>query len=280
MEIISREQWGARYGDGVGTAWPVADRLYLHHSVTIAPDLVPPFDDDYAAIRTIERIGMERFGTAYGFPYTFAVTPAGLCFAGHNLRKNGAHTGGLNSRARGIVLVGNYSTVAPTPAQEATVATLIRHGYGMNWWSIQGLTGGHRDVKATECPGNAAYPRIPAINALVHSVPEPSPAPVPMPGRTPWPSWMPLGHYFGLVTGPVRSHGGYYANERPYVRLIQQWLIFRNYVPGIHDINSRWADGVFERPTFDAVARFQRAEMPGTTFYGQVWADDWQKLTR
>jgi hypothetical protein len=39
-----------------------------------------------------------------------------------------------------------------------------------------------------------------------------------------------------------------------------------------------WADGKFEQPTANAVAAWQRKNMPGTKFYGQVWADDWQKL--
>jgi len=84
--------------------------------------------------------------------------------------------------------------------------------------------------------------------------------------------------YFGLISGPKESHGGYHANEKPYIKLIQQQLIYMGYVPGVHDIHSGWADGVFEQPTKDAVTRFQKAHMPGTTYWGQVWFDDWAKL--
>jgi hypothetical protein len=55
-------------------------------------------------------------------------------------------------------------------------------------------------------------------------------------------------------------------------------LLEMGYVPGVTDANSRWADGKYERPTADAVARFQRREMPGTTRFGEVWWDDWAKL--
>lgn len=277
--IITRGEWGAVHGDGVRESAPVATELILHHSVTLAPDDQPPYTDDYAAVRTIERIGASRFGTQYGVPYTFLIPPAGLVFEGHNLRKMGAHTAGFNYTGRGICLIGNYSDRAPTAEQENSLVWLIRHGYGMNWWSVQGLTAGHRDKKATECPGNLAYPRIAAINERVRNVTNPSPAPRPTPAREPWPGWMPSGHFFGLLTGPAKSHGGYYVRERGYVRLIQQWLIFKGYVPGIGDINSRWADGIFERPTFDAVARFQRAKLAKTTTrFGEVWADDWAAL--
>jgi hypothetical protein len=110
-----------------------------------------------------------------------------------------------------------------------------------------------------------------------------TPAPQPpsagtRPAYLAWPSWMPSGHRFGLVTGPNYLHGGHYERERLPVKIIQQWLIFKGFVPGVANIFSSWADGVFGQPTVDAVARFQRAQMPGTQYYGQVWADDLRKL--
>ena len=102
------------------------------------------------------------------------------------------------------------------------------------------------------------------------------PPPQPAPSAPAFP--LPRNEYFGLITGPSQSHGGYYASERPPIRMIQQALIRKGYVPGVSDPGSRWADGIFERPTADAVTRFQRAQMPGTQFYGQVWWDDWAKL--
>ncbi|GIM88928.1 peptidoglycan-binding domain-containing protein [Paractinoplanes toevensis] len=93
---------------------------------------------------------------------------------------------------------------------------------------------------------------------------------------TRWP--LPRGHYFGLITGPAASRGGFTQDERVWVRKIQSQLIRKGYVPGVTDPDSGWADGVFEKPTADAVARFQRAEMPGTKLFGQVWADDFAQL--
>lgn len=112
----------------------------------------------------------------------------------------------------------------------------------------------------------------------------PQGSPVPPSGRPPvlaWPAHlMPRGHYFGDINGPDRSHGGFHEWEKPYVRCLQRHLIARGYVPGIGDWRSPWADGKFERPTVLAVERFQRQEMPGTTYYGQVWADDWARLVQ
>lgn len=97
--------------------------------------------------------------------------------------------------------------------------------------------------------------------------------------RRPWPSYMPTSEYFGLITGPNESHGGYYANEQPDIKAIQQRVIALGYVPGIHDQNSSWADGIYEQPTKDAVAAWQRAKYAAyTTRYGEVWNDDWGRL--
>lgn len=166
MDIISRDEWGARYDRGFGPAPLPAREVWLHHSVTAAPDLVPPFDDDAAAIRTLEEIGERRFGG--GISYTFAVTPVGRVYEGHGVDREGAHTRVHNSVGRAIVLVGDYEATEPTDAQLHAVAALLRHGRGRGWWIASPLAGGHRDVPgaSTECPGSHAYAAIPAINRL------------------------------------------------------------------------------------------------------------------
>lgn len=107
----------------------------------------------------------------------------------------------------------------------------------------------------------------------------PPPATRPQPPSSGAPAW-PLreDHWFGDINGPDQSHGGFYENERQWVRMIQQALIRKGYVPGITDPNHGWADGKFEQPTIKAVAQWQRDHMRGTTYFGQVWSDDWAKL--
>lgn len=163
MQIITRDEWGARHRDGFEHAPIPARELYLHHSVTIAPDLVPPWDDDDAAIRTLERIGQERFRG--GISYTHAVTPVGRVYEGTGAGRMGAHTGGRNSISHAIVLVGNYDTDRPPDAMLDAVAELVAHGHARGWWPAQ-LTGGHRDAPgaSTACPGRFAQALIPVIN--------------------------------------------------------------------------------------------------------------------
>lgn len=165
MQIISRAQWGARYADGYGSSTLPAAEVWLHHSVTTAPDLVPPFDDDDAAVRLLERIGQQRFGR--GISYTFAVTPVGRVYEGHSVEREGAHTAGRNDRARAIVLVGDYTHERVTDAQIESVAELLVHGWRSGWWQRPRLNGGHRDVPgaSTACPGAMAAAAVRIINA-------------------------------------------------------------------------------------------------------------------
>jgi hypothetical protein len=165
-QIIPRSEWGARYGDGKYARPLPASEAWLHHSVTVAPDLIPPWTDDHAAIRVIDRVGAERFGSVYGFPYTFGITPAGLIFQGHAVGQTGAHTEHHNTAAIGVVLVGNYEKVSPTAAQVASCAWLLRECQRRGWLKRARLDGGHRDLKGTACPGKYAYALIDDINRL------------------------------------------------------------------------------------------------------------------
>ena len=91
---------------------------------------------------------------------------------------------------------------------------------------------------------------------------------------SPWP--LPPGQYFGLITGPAASHGGFYPADQAYIRQIQQALIRQGYVPGVTDPAASWADGSYTQATQAAVLRFQQAAgLPKT---GNITAADWARL--
>lgn len=165
QRIIQRPEWGARHEDGFGPR-PVGDlEVYVHHSVTIAPDLLPPFTDDYAAIRKLEEIGENRFGR--GISYHFPITPAGLIFEGVSVDRVGSAIAKYNTPTANIVWVGNYDVnEPPLPMLQAT-DWLLHHGVEQGWWREPLLAGGHRDAPGaqTACPGRFAYNVIDVLNA-------------------------------------------------------------------------------------------------------------------
>jgi hypothetical protein len=157
VRIIPRAEWGARYDNGAGQAPLPASEVWLHHSVTATAN-------GPAVIREIEAIGEARFKT--GMSYTWLITANGTIYEGHSPGRLGTHTGGRNSLARAICWVGNYDIALPTPAQIQATAWLLQEAHRRGWIRAPRLNGGHRDLKATACPGKNAYAVIGQINNL------------------------------------------------------------------------------------------------------------------
>lgn len=129
--------------------------------------------------------------------------------------------------------------------------------------------GGH------DCPGDIRTAQRAHLLALAKG--EPSP------GRTidhvvklelAWPTWMPSGHYFGPITGPAHSHGGFYPREQPAIKAIQRRLQALHYAPRY----SGWADGKYEAATKNAVAAFQHHYHFPEHGIGYVGPKTWIKL--
>ena len=157
--IVRRGEWGHTAPLGPLMTLPVAE-LYLHHSVTTMTN------DPFADMRAIERIGVQRFGR---FSYSWAYHARARMFlegAGDTI---GAHTGGHNSTSLGLVLIGDYTVDILSPDHISDLGWCIQHLITANRL-VPGTvypTAGHRDLKATACPGDNAYNAIPAIRAAV-----------------------------------------------------------------------------------------------------------------
>jgi hypothetical protein len=166
--IYSRASWGPRYSNGatdnngnpiiIGTkTWK---RVYVHHSVTAVPGgAKATLEQERQHMRDLEGIGERSFGQ--GISYTVLVFPSGRAHQGHDLDRRGAHTYQLNDAARAICFVGNFENEQPTDAALKAAGAVLAE------WKAAGLphviTGGHRDVFATACPGRNLYSRLSQI---------------------------------------------------------------------------------------------------------------------
>lgn len=86
----------------------------------------------------------------------------------------------------------------------------------------------------------------------------------------------PKNEYIGLITGPSKSHGGFYASEKKYIRWVQTRM---------NELGRKISiDGVFGRATQLAVSEWQKAYYrkhgKKLQYPGQVWWDDWQYLQK
>ena len=168
VTIIPRLQWGSRYdydarhAQRFRAAAPVKVETCLHTTVTIAPNLVKPWDDEHAAMRLLEDIGTDRFGS--GVSYNVCVMPSGRAYAGQPLDNKSTHSeyGDWNYTRASIALVGNYEKDRPTTAMLETVARI------QATWLADGTIPtvtlrGHYEVAPKSCPGKYAIAEMDTI---------------------------------------------------------------------------------------------------------------------
>ncbi len=190
--MVSRAGWGAdesirdqadpNYGEAVRV-------VFVHHTDT---------GNDYACsdsasiVRGIYAYHVQSEGWA-DIGYNFLVDKCGTLFEGRHggvdLPVIGAQTYGFNTNSTGIAVLGTYTTTKASAAALTTVARvaawkLLAHGMDPAGSStlLEGASdsvgftlgttypfrtiSGHRDGRATECPGDALYTQLPTIRSL------------------------------------------------------------------------------------------------------------------
>jgi hypothetical protein len=173
--IISRRGWGAderlRGTNGAACARPkysaTVQAAFVHHTVdrnNYTRAQVP------AMIRAIYAFHVKGRGWC-DVGYNFLVDKFGRVFEGRYGGRQfpvlGAHTGGYNTDSFGISLIGNFQTGTPPAAMMEATARTIAWKLDSNYRSpiatvvLAGkrlaTVSGHRDTKATACPGVYVY---------------------------------------------------------------------------------------------------------------------------
>ncbi len=180
--IIGRAQWGAddlvRCGNRPFNQ-PI--RAAVVHHTAESNDYQP--QDSAAIVQSIYAYHTQILGWC-DIAYNALVDKYGQVFEGRAGALigpvQGDHTGGFNREAWGVAMIGNFDDVAPTPIQLHTVGRLLGWRLGLDRVDPKGTVtlasaGGpdtnypvdatatlptifsHRDVGATDCPGNVAY---------------------------------------------------------------------------------------------------------------------------
>ena len=193
LDIYPRESWGGDLLPKRPIVTPEEVRfLLVHHT---ASSNKPPKGGTVQTLRTAYAY---QTGSRKGWPdvcYQFFVDRDGLVWEGRTGSLAGPvvddATGGSQGFAQLVCLVGNFTKVLPTPAQQASlVRTLAWLAYRYNIDTNPGATttfvsrgsnrfkkgvtvtaktiGGHRDTSKTSCPGNKFYPVVrDSMQALV-----------------------------------------------------------------------------------------------------------------
>jgi hypothetical protein len=171
--IVARAAWGARPSK-VDPAKPDNldwdyNTLVIHHSGRSGEDDPQKVQKKHMDDRKWDDLG-----------YHFMIEGGGKIYEGRALYFKGAHVEGANTGKIGILVMGNFETLAfgfggsdPTALQMQAVKKLGAALKGL-FPTIKTL-GGHKDFKkTTACPGDRMYPLLGGLRtALVLSAPPP-----------------------------------------------------------------------------------------------------------
>ncbi|KAL8581145.1 hypothetical protein ACOMHN_033593 [Nucella lapillus] len=157
LTIVSRSEWKARSPKKVAEKMKqAAKHVLVHHSAG-------PFAADRASciqqVQSFQKMHMDD-NKWDDIGYSFVVGEDGNAYEGRGWNRVGAHTTGYNAVGIGICVIGNYNIREPNAAALGAVRQLIDYGVRQGHISSDYTLRGHRDVGATECPGEKLYAHI------------------------------------------------------------------------------------------------------------------------
>lgn len=154
VNIQSRAAWGAISTSCSGSH--KADRISIHHTETPLPDSVS-FE---ARLRQIQNFHIKTRGWC-DIAYHYLVSADGRIWEGRVAHLIGAHVERKNTGNIGISLMGVHTKKPITSDQINSVAALSAQISGDAGFVVDEETlKGHRDQKATTCPGDALYQQL------------------------------------------------------------------------------------------------------------------------
>jgi hypothetical protein len=195
-QMVSRDSWGSPQGESSPKWTPTYKRvthIVIHHTATSNKDT-----DFSARVRAIWYYHSKTRGWG-DIGYNYLVDPNGIIYEGRSGGDDveAGHAYPFNKGTMGIGMVGNFMTVAPTAAAQASLINLISwkaSQRGIDPHAILPITGytecggkivynrptiaGHRDYKGnacgrnfntSTCPGDRLWDMLPQIRDAVVS---------------------------------------------------------------------------------------------------------------
>ena len=151
-KIVSRYEWGALPSKPNSSPMGKVKKITLHHTSEY-PGM--GYRSDRDVVRSIARYHRDTLGWA-DIGYHYVIGRDGKVYEGRPAKLQGAHVGGHNENNLGISMAGNFVSKLPSETQLSTLKSLLSIKFKEHGLSTHQLFG-HRDFKATECPGEALY---------------------------------------------------------------------------------------------------------------------------
>lgn len=160
--IISRREWGARHSKEPLDSLAENPPLYviIHHSTGASC-----YDERTckSRVKSFQNYHMDN-NHWDDIGYNFLVGEDGNVYEGRGWGKCGAHAPRYNSKSIGICVIGTFVSTLPNDAALDAIKDLIVWGAANGYITNNYKLLGHRQVRATQCPGDALYNEIKTWN--------------------------------------------------------------------------------------------------------------------
>lgn len=153
VKIVSRGQWGAAAPKQKEHLGGPAKRVVIHHTALKSCKGLAECKDEILSIQQLHM--KERHFDDIG--YNFLIGGDGRVFEGRGWGVMGAHTKGHNGDSLGIAFMGNFNNDTPSKEAILSVKQLLMSGVLQGFIQPEFILYGHRDLCATECPGENLY---------------------------------------------------------------------------------------------------------------------------
>lgn len=171
--LFERDDWGAKVPIERTPFDPGPERrVVIHHSGDDHLELGDDLEAEAIRVRAIERFHTDPrpAGRAWsGIAYGFLIAPSGHVFVGRGWERAGAHAGSraINFDSISICFLQDGRVTPLTPAAIASCRNLISDGIHQGHLTDDCEINGHRDFKATECPGDLIYSNLEMLDPRV-----------------------------------------------------------------------------------------------------------------
>ncbi|ALC43425.1 PGRP-LB [Drosophila busckii] len=157
LQIEPRSSWGAVAARSPSRVRGPVEYVIIHHSDNPngcstsqqCQRMIKAIQSDHKGRRSFSDIG-----------YNFIIAGDGKVYEGRGFGLQGSHAPNYNRNSIGIVFIGNFESSAPSAQMLQNAKDLIELAKQQGHLKQDYTLLGHRQTKATACPGTALYNEI------------------------------------------------------------------------------------------------------------------------
>lgn len=153
MEIVSKSQWGGRNATYRLLLRKKLNYVIIHHSAT--PTCLDR-EKCSERMRSIQEDHMDRRDWS-DIAYHYAIGSNGEVYEGRGVGVLGGHATNWNRHSYGVVFIGDYENNEVNSTQVTAWQSLIKWMVDQEYLTSNYTLYGHRQVRATKCPGEFLY---------------------------------------------------------------------------------------------------------------------------